>query len=390
MSRSFLTAFAAMAAVLAAGCGDDGAATIDAGPSDAGLPPDDGGPIYERWRKVELPGTVCGNGSQYKLWVNRYEGATNLMVYLEGGGACWDYHTCSGSAGLVGAANTDGIPDNHIDLRGVMSPLLLRLPEETPTWDWNMVFLPYCTGDVFVGDRTVTYVDPEGAGPDLEFHHAGYSNLLAITEWLSEQFPEIPNLLVTGCSAGGVGSVAAYHTLRSRLAVGRGHVLNDSGPLFPGENHAQELYDTIRVAWNLDTVIDAELGGDPALDTDLGAVNLVLADEWPDDRFGMTLFRHDGTFPRIAYSFMGELSREEMWALWEEDVARMTEQYDSRGNMAYYLPYWRSFIDAHCSTIVKWEGSEIEELGVDGEVFVRELLGDEPLVSRVETMVEGP
>jgi len=369
------------------GCGDDVASVA----ADAGTGVGDAGPLYDRWRKVELPGTVCGNGSQYKFWFNRSESSRNLLVYLEGGGACWDHATCSGRAGIVGAANTNGIPDNHIDLRSVMSPLLLRLEEETPTWDWNMVFLPYCTGDVFVGDRTTTYVDPDGVEPDLEFHHAGYANLLAVTEWMAAEFPDVPQLLVSGCSAGGIGSVATYNTIRSRLpSVGRGHVLDDSGPLFPGDNHARPLYDTIRAAWNLDTVIDAELGSDPALDTDLGAASTVLADAWPDDRFGITLFRHDGTFPRIAYSSMGELPRDRMFELWEEDLALLRAQYDTRENMAYFIPYWRSFIDAHCTTIVKWEGSEIEELGVDAESFVRELLGDAPLESRMETTPEGP
>ena len=32
----------------------------------------DGGNNYA-WQKVELPGTVCGNGSQYKFWIRKTE-----------------------------------------------------------------------------------------------------------------------------------------------------------------------------------------------------------------------------------------------------------------------------------------------------------------------------
>src|SRR5262245_50801393 len=61
----------------------------------------DGGNTYT-WEKVELPGTYCGDGSQYKLFVHR-TASPNLVFYLEGGGACWDYDTCSGRAGKLGA-----------------------------------------------------------------------------------------------------------------------------------------------------------------------------------------------------------------------------------------------------------------------------------------------
>src|SRR5688500_3760751 len=72
----------------------------------------DGGNDYN-WQKVELPGTKCGNDSQYKFWVHR-TGSPNLLFMLEGGGACWDFETCSGRAGVLGAANPNGISDSYI------------------------------------------------------------------------------------------------------------------------------------------------------------------------------------------------------------------------------------------------------------------------------------
>ncbi len=30
--------------------------------------------------------------------------------------------------------------------------------------DWNRVFIPYCTGDTYLGSRVNTYVDPDGVG----------------------------------------------------------------------------------------------------------------------------------------------------------------------------------------------------------------------------------
>ena len=44
----------------------------------------DGGNSYN-WEKVELPGAVCGNGSQYKFFVHRTS-SPNLLFLFEGGG----------------------------------------------------------------------------------------------------------------------------------------------------------------------------------------------------------------------------------------------------------------------------------------------------------------
>src|SRR5512140_404307 len=60
----------------------------------------DGGNNYN-WERVALPGTQCGNGSQYKFFARR-TGSPNVLFFFEGGGACWDYDTCSGRAGILG------------------------------------------------------------------------------------------------------------------------------------------------------------------------------------------------------------------------------------------------------------------------------------------------
>ena len=73
----------------------------------------DGGNTYN-WQRVELPGTVCSNGSQYRFWYYDSPTSNNLLISFEGGGACWDYPTCSGQAGILGAANPNGIPTDYI------------------------------------------------------------------------------------------------------------------------------------------------------------------------------------------------------------------------------------------------------------------------------------
>ena len=120
-------------------------------------------PAYREWIKVELPGTVCGDGSQYKFFVSYSDTSNNLVVVFEPGGACWDYDSCAGKNGIRGAANVNGLEDTHWELAPFISPFLNRVPEANPhTLDYNMVYMPYCTGDVHTGNKVVTYSDPEG------------------------------------------------------------------------------------------------------------------------------------------------------------------------------------------------------------------------------------
>jgi hypothetical protein len=66
--------------------------TADA--TDTSLPP------CGAWLKVEIPGTICGDGSQYKFFVNYSNVSNNLVVSFEPGGACWDYASCAGVGGI--------------------------------------------------------------------------------------------------------------------------------------------------------------------------------------------------------------------------------------------------------------------------------------------------
>lgn len=184
-------------AVAAVGCGSEERIDVPERPS------------YREWIKVEPEGAVCGDGSQYKFWVNYSDVSNNVVVAFEPGGACWDYPSCSGANGIRGAANPDGIPDDHIDIVPFLVPHFQRDYEDTITRDWNYVYVPYCTGDVHTGNRVAEYAGADGE--QLEFHHTGHDNTMAVIEHMQQEFERVPKLFVTGCSAGGVGSLVNYY-----------------------------------------------------------------------------------------------------------------------------------------------------------------------------------
>jgi hypothetical protein len=162
---------------------------------------------YYRWQTVKLApstGAVCGNGSQYKFFVNRVPGTRNTIVYMEGGGACWDYPSCTGASGIRGARNPNGIPDNYLDIlanpgTSLVSPFIVRLHpyNAVKTQNWNMIYVPYCTGDVYSGDKVAVYNDPSGQNPSLIWHHNGLRNTRAVVAWLRDHLPRSTQMLST-------------------------------------------------------------------------------------------------------------------------------------------------------------------------------------------------
>jgi hypothetical protein len=109
--------------------------------------------------------------------------------------------SCSGQTGILGAANPNGIPTDYITQFKAMyvSPLINGADPGIPgraknpivTNGWDMVYMPYCTGDVHVGNRVVTYTDPTGQNPPIVFRHVGYNNTIAAMNFLHTRFPSI-------------------------------------------------------------------------------------------------------------------------------------------------------------------------------------------------------
>lgn len=321
------------------------------------------------WEQVELPGTVCGNGSQYRFYVYDSPTSNNLLLYFEGGGACWDFDSCSGRAGILGAANSNGIPDGYIEgfLPKFVAPLVngndpgipFRSRTDIVTKGWDVVYMPYCTGDVHVGNSMTTYVDPLGQEPDLVWHHNGYNNTIAALNELSSRFPSINKLLVSGFSAGGVATGVGYYFARQMLAPNAGYMINDSGPVFPAaspSSNSRPLHDTITSSWDLPSVFDQL----PATfdDSDFGSINVMMAVEFPSDQLAYTGYSRDFNFSRFSYErFYPGITPAGILAKWKQDQDALVAQLSQYPNFSYNIPWERQINDSHCSTIVTFIGS---------------------------------
>jgi len=326
----------------------------------------DGGNSYA-WEKVELPGTVCGNGSQYKFFVRR-TGSPDLLFFFEGGGACWDYDTCSGRAGALGAANPNGIANDYMQqftakyvsplVNGADPGLPFRSRTDLVTKGWNIVYLPYCTGDVHVGHRLVTYSDPQGVEPPLQWIHHGFVNTASAIVWAHQAFPSIDHLLVTGFSAGGTATSAAYYFVRGTLQPRRSYLLNDSGPVYftpSGSGLSRPLHQQITDSWGLLPVFSQLPGFDAS---DFGSINLLVADQFPADGFAYTGYSRDYNYSRFSYErFFAGLDKSTVLAFWKSDEDQLVSTLRQRSNWSYFVPWERQINDSHCSTIITFIGS---------------------------------
>lgn len=313
------------------------------------------------------------------------------MFAYEPGGACWDFASCSGQSGIMGAANPNGIGVNHWQQLGELMVPTRRNDDTNPMKDWNFVIFPYCTGDIHMGNRVTTYEDPEGIEEPLTFHHVAYQNMQLILPWLEENFQVVPRMLVTGCSAGGTGSLTNYYFLRNALPADKGYLVSDSGPIFPDSEYSAPLHNHIRDVWNLNDIIEATPLAEP-INEDLGNVSSELAKFFPDDRLTAAYFRRDYNYSVYSYKrwFDPEPDKETIHEYWWDDTQKLMDQYDQYDNLGYYIPYYRQFNSSHCATLLTWYQTDIEDEDMDmGKYFEHVLDDDAPLMSYLEAPQAG-
>jgi hypothetical protein len=145
----------------------------------------------------ETYGTRCIFGDDYKYQVIPGK-KEDLMVYFQGGGACWD--KASTYAGLCTTTASPNAPVGIFD----------RTNDENPFKDYTIVHILYCSGDTHVGNVTRSY---NYFGKDVQ--QAGATNSRTTLNWIHNQVKKgylgngagaFDNLVVMGCSAGSVGT----------------------------------------------------------------------------------------------------------------------------------------------------------------------------------------
>ncbi len=242
------------------------------------------------WTWVGFSDSSCGDGSTTGIGVNPGD-SSNVLVFLEGGGACWSYESCFVTRSIA----TDG-PFGNVEFAVVSSAtfqhsVLDRDDLANPFRDWSLVYVPYCTGDVHAGNNVMLYQDPQGT--THPFHHVGHQNVQAFLKRLAATFPSPGKLVVSGTSAGGFGAVASFDTFRTFWPTGQLYLIDDSGPPLQGSEAATRIgfFDQ---SWSIYQTLDPFC---PDCRQDLSNGFVALSAKYPGDRMSLLSYERDSVIP---------------------------------------------------------------------------------------------
>ena len=254
------------------------------------------------WTWVDVPGTTCLDGSETGFGVYRNSESDKLFIFLQPGGACFDAETCQGTfAQVTGVPPLDHFAKSDFDsllssigvaalfagTPGAAPGIFNTLDPNNPFKDWNMVYVPYCSGDVHAGNT-----DSGWDGKPQK----GYQNVAAHLQRLVPTFANLSQVVLTGSSAGGFGSMMNFDQTQRAFCDVPVYALNDSGQPFRDDYLDPCLQKTWRDLWNLNAALPTECT-DCSLDNGGGLSNLIpyLAKTYPDNRFGVISTTQDAT-----------------------------------------------------------------------------------------------
>lgn len=103
--------------------------------------------LEEGWNTMKPGGaTRCAHGTEYEFYT-RAADPEKLLVFLYGGGACWDAEGCREGSNIYSFEINS---ESHASrLGGILDPD----HPENPFGEFSMVAIPVCTGDVHIGQR---------------------------------------------------------------------------------------------------------------------------------------------------------------------------------------------------------------------------------------------
>lgn len=232
------------------------------------------------WAQVATPPQcTCSDGSPYHFWIRRAD-PERVVFFLEGGGACFSAQTCGpGSATFTRAL--DG---------GADAPAgggIFDLDDErNPFADWSMVYVPYCTGDLHLGDTTQDY------GDGVVVRHNGSVNASTALTATATAFPDAREVVVAGSSAGSAGAPLYAGLVGDLLPEAGVSLLADGSGAYPDDEGTTTA---IGALWGVfaDLPDWSEQTGPPAEDWSLPRLLVQAGRHVPDMRVATINYAYD-------------------------------------------------------------------------------------------------
>jgi hypothetical protein len=178
------------------------------------------------FENIKIPGAKCGNGADYEVFVSKLNDE-KLIVEFMGGGACWDRLSC------FELPRTWIRPIPNINVFSTLT----ASGENNPYIEHSMLYFPYCTGDVHIGNHVAVY-------DGKTVYHNGRNNINLALKYLAEkkiiEFKNFKDVTVWGASAGAIAALIYAKKINGYLAAGtKKTLIADS----PGMHFGEHFWD---------------------------------------------------------------------------------------------------------------------------------------------------
>jgi Pectinacetylesterase len=270
----------------------------------------------EQWTWIPLDGVTCGNGSPSGIGVNLTDRSDDVMIFFQGGGACWDALTCFTLKSAINIETTYNAARLEADTDVFGASYLGKREADNPIRDASWIFVPYCTGDLHDGTRMATY---DVLGTPRTVHHVGSLNAAAIFAAAAATRPDAETVWLIGASAGGYGVTYNIGAARTAFPGRPVHTLADCSPMVTIE---PTRWQTMQTEWAMKFPPTCT-----TCTSDMGAVAAAItADAKPGDRYGLLAYTRDS----VIATFFG-LNGDQLRS------RTLAEQAAFSGNQAAYV-----------------------------------------------------
>lgn len=223
--------------------------------------------------KIPVPGMRCADGSDGHLYYTPRANTENVLVYLDGGGACWSKTTCELGYALRLSAGVLEDPDWNTG-PGVWNG---HDPANPFSKDYSIVNIPYCSGDAHAGNRVSHY------SADYKLIHQGFRNTALAINMARQIFPNPKRAVLMGCSAGGIGVLFHQRRFEAIYPNAKKYVIDDAGTPFSPPHVSAYDYDAIRTTWGADSTAGKDDDGKPI--GDFRQLLMANVKHYPQTRF---------------------------------------------------------------------------------------------------------
>lgn len=291
--------------------------------------------------------------------------SSNLVIYFNGGGACWNDASCVESLALQ---NVEGMRPSYNptvlsqnspeNAGGIFDDTRLRNAFK----DWSKVYIPYCTGDLHVGSKDVLYHDKTGhitgaTGTPFLIKHRGFDNFLAVKDWLKSHYTQATTqpkkVMVTGSSAGGYGASLNFPYLHQLFNNSKMYLFADASAWVVTDGFLQDVF-AANKSWGLENTFNALFAdklGTFSADNMNEDIMTTLTERFPNSRFSQYITNKD--IAQIEfYKIMQQMDEGQMnpflWQLSTSELEyftswyqRATQSFDNlasqNANYQYYI-----------------------------------------------------